>query len=181
MAVLGRKSAAVEKAKEGNRRPKPRRLLGGRDGSAGVTRYRLYRTAHSRVRDAIQNGYYFEAVTLCESMITDRIEARIQFLKRDEPEYHFIDTLGSRLSQWDLIEDARDGDAGKLIASITEWAKSRNIAVHQFVKVTNSCSELSPEERVVRTRECAEVGLDLVKRISAFVKRHNKWQGQESG
>ena len=46
----------------------------------GKTRYLLYRKGISRVKESIKSGYYLEAITLCESLIADRLESRLKFL-----------------------------------------------------------------------------------------------------
>ena len=42
----------------------------------GKARHELYRGALGHLKSAIEQGFYIEAVALCESVLSDRLEAR---------------------------------------------------------------------------------------------------------
>lgn len=63
-------------------RKHPERLTGGKGTKASLQRQELYRLANEQLEAAYSNGFYIECVSICESIIADRLEARLQFLRR---------------------------------------------------------------------------------------------------
>ena len=49
----------------------------------GSLRYRLFKSAGPHIEKSIREGYYCEAITIIESVITDRLESRLSFLKQN--------------------------------------------------------------------------------------------------
>lgn len=52
------------------------RAIAKEDNEVGLERYKLYKSAFSRINKAIKEEYYLEAITLVESILADRLESR---------------------------------------------------------------------------------------------------------
>jgi len=155
---------------------KPRRMLGGKNTKTGQDRYYLYKVANDRITESIKKGFYIEAISICESMITDRIEARIQYLKNDDPEKHIVDSLGNRRKFWKEIESLKNDEFTKLNEEIIKWSHRRNKAVHQYVKITDQDDEdVAIEKRMSEAKNTLDEGLKIMRRMSKFVYKHNDW------
>lgn len=157
---------------------KPKRLFGGKNSEASQKRYKLYAAANNQIKAAFEAGFYIECVSICESIIGDRIEARIQFIKHDDTKRHFVDAVGNRLTYLRSIEVENDPNLSALYNEITLWTRKRNEVIHQFVKVTDANHELSAEQRTALSKEAAEQGRDIMRRLSAFVRKLNDWEGR---
>lgn len=48
----------------------------------GTLRYNLFRQAKKRIERSIKEGYYCEAIAIIESVITDRLESQLSYLKQ---------------------------------------------------------------------------------------------------
>ncbi|MBK8182926.1 MAG: hypothetical protein IPK63_08495 [Candidatus Competibacteraceae bacterium] len=62
--------------------PKNRnRAIATADNNIGITRYQLYKRAYAKINESIKQGFYLEAISIIESLISDRLESRLTFLK----------------------------------------------------------------------------------------------------
>ena len=88
---------------------------------ANVLKGDRYKVAFERIKLAIANGFPFEAVALCESIIADRLLSNV----KGRRVYN-----DGRLKN--LVDRANLPD--KLRADLDKWRNQRNIAIHEFVK-----------------------------------------------
>jgi hypothetical protein len=170
---------AVTKAKINKvattKNPHPKRLVGGEGTSVARQRYDLYKLANEQLKAAYEAGFYIECVSICESIISDRIEARLQFLRRGTNKPSHIDSLGRLLKQVTDIEPEDQIELRAAYVSIREWGNARNETIHQFVKVTDQNPLADPKERIQQAKTAARQGVRLMRRISALVRKHNSW------
>jgi hypothetical protein len=136
----------------------------------GNTRYLLYRKGISRINDSINSGYYLEAITLCESLIADRLESRLKFLTNTD-KYSF-ETL------WNLQEGVRkyETDIGLISLinwNLDSWRKDRNNALHAIAKLEDKKIE-TWENRVERCKKVAKEGEAIRKEVFKIVGRLRK-------
>ena len=157
-------------------RKQPERLEGGQGTKVARQRYELYKLANEQLKSAYEAGFYIECVSICESIIADRIEARLQFLRRGTDKRSHIDSLGRLLKQVTDIEPEDQVELRDAYASIREWGNARNETIHQFVKVTEQNQDLDGNGRVRNAKTAARDGIRLMKMISALVRKHNKWK-----
>jgi hypothetical protein len=151
------------------------RLKGGKGTAVARQRYDLYKLANEQLKAAYDAGFYIECVSICESIIADRIEARLQFLRRDTEKPPYVASLGSLLKQ---VEDTRAEDKRDLIEAydaIREWSKARNATIHQFVKVTDRNQQSNGDDRIRQARAAARNGIRLMRKVSALIRKYNKW------
>ncbi|MDD3803532.1 MAG: hypothetical protein PHW02_03980 [bacterium] len=59
----------------------------------GIIRFKLYKEVMSRLDFAIKEGFYLEAITLLESIITDKLESRYCYLKKTSKGFHDLGNL----------------------------------------------------------------------------------------
>jgi hypothetical protein len=157
------------------KRPHSKRLTGGQGTAIAQQRYGLYKLANEQLKVAYEAGFYIECVSICESIISDRIEARLQFLRRDTDKPSHIDSLGRLLKQVTDIEPEDQIELRAAYVSIREWGNARNETIHQFVKVTDQNQGLDGKGRIRNAKTAARNGIRLMKMISTLVRKHNKW------
>jgi hypothetical protein len=157
------------------KRTPPQRLEGGKGTTVARQRFELYRSANEQFKAAFEAGFYIECVSICESIISDRLEARLQFLRRGTDKPSHIDSLGRLLKQ---VEDIEPEDMTELRAAylaIREWGTARNETIHQFVKVTDQNRLANAKDRINQAKTAARDGKALMKLISKLVKKNNNW------
>ncbi|MHB1156630.1 MAG: hypothetical protein ACYC26_07310 [Phycisphaerales bacterium] len=138
----------------------------------GPQRYKLYRCAHERIAEAIKKGFYLEAIALSESIISDRLEARRAWRNEQTPKAREFGTVG-RLAANRMGDLKEPPEMKEICKEVQAWAKTRNIALHQIVKVAEGDS--TPwEVRYENAKRSAIDGLRLCKRVSNIVQRLNK-------
>ncbi len=157
------------------KKPHPKRLVGGEGTSVARQRYDLYKLANEQLKRAYEAGFYIECVSICESIISDRIEARLQFLRRATDKPSHIDSLGRLLKQVEDIESQDQTELRAAYAAIRHWANARNETIHQFVKVTDQNHEATSKDRIQQGKMAAREGRVLMQLISKLIKKHNKW------
>lgn len=157
------------------KKPHSRRLTGGRGTDIARQRYDLYKLANEQLKAAYETGFYIECVSICESIISDRIEARLQFLRKSTEKPSHIDSLGRLLKQVEDIESEDQTELRAAYLSIREWGNARNETIHQFVKVTDQNHYINGRDRVSQAKAAALNGMRLMRQISKLVRKHNKW------
>jgi hypothetical protein len=152
-----------------------RRKDGGPNTEASRQRYELYKLAHEQYKRAYANGFFLECVCICDSIIADRLEARLQFLDQDRNEPTHIAALGPLLKDLDRKEVRDESDLLEVYSDIRTWSQKRNKVAHQFVKVTDGNEGLSIKKRLAFARKTAKEGMGLANRIKRLVQKKNKW------
>ena len=105
------------------------------DGNAA--KYFSYREAWGRIKQSIALGYYLEAVTLEESIISDRLISylvRVGAVKSDSKLQ--TQPLASLIREWKshVPETICDSFCHDLQSEIDDWRMRRNKVVHSMVK-----------------------------------------------
>lgn len=126
----------------------------------GQKRYWLYRSVIDRYNEAYKSGYYLEAITLMESLITDRLESLLVYHGLITPNKAFM-TLGSCIN---IIRRSQEILSEKLIDEIDEWKNSRNHALHEMAKIEEGDSAVF-NQRYVSLQSVAQKGYVLFNSI----------------
>ena len=108
---------------------KGKRAIAAPHVGVGLTCCQLYRKAWQRILSATAAGYYLEAVTLLESILTDRLESRASYLTGQNKGYQNLGPLVRTLQEHEVVAEFRP-----IIKEIDAWRKRRNQAVHEVVK-----------------------------------------------
>lgn len=129
----------------------------------------MYKSAYSRIAESSKAGFHLEAITIIESLISDRLESRLTFvLQRDFSFQH----LGS------LITKARQVETDPTLLNLVDqdldkWRKSRNKALHEMAKIADGDTS-SWQDRVNGLVPISEEGLKLLKTIEKQIRALKK-------
>lgn len=139
---------------------KKSRLLADNHES-GQLRYRTYKAAIERISYSIQEGFYLEAITICESVIADRLESRLNFIC-NTANYSFS-TLGR------LIEGIRNKEKDNNIISFVNhnldpWRRKRNNALHEMAKIEDGDSN-EWADKIIQCESIAKEGEQIRKML----------------
>jgi hypothetical protein len=162
-------------AKMNVKRQQPKRVPGGRGTKTAIQRHDLYRLANEQLKSAYAGGFYIECVSICESIIADRLESRLQFLRRETEQPTRISEIGKLLNQLGHIELPESLDLLATYEKIRVWSSARNEVIHQFVKITEKNQRLTPKGRARRAAKAARDGKSLMRQVSLLVRKHNKY------
>ena len=110
---------------------KDRRAKANND-EVGQLRYRTYKLSIDRINSSIDLGYYLEAITLCESLIADRLESRLNYLTQsDKYSFSMLFDMQNKISELET-----EGELNLVVNErLHAWRKKRNHALHQMAKI----------------------------------------------
>ena len=139
-------------------------------------RYLRYKLAFERLDEALEEGWLLEAISLEESIITDRL---LSIIGTD------VNAESSRQSLSNLIAQAKKAMTGSgapvegdIFNELDQWRDARNECVHGFCKLDDHAhSESSAEIFSEKMWETAKKGrelVDLVKHLSTQVKKDSR-------
>ena len=74
------------------------RVAGEKGSEQNELRSTLYCKAIERCTQAIKSGFHLEAITLCESMIADRIEALLQTIDHGHSNPAYVMSLSNAIT-----------------------------------------------------------------------------------
>jgi hypothetical protein len=134
-----------------------------------------YRYAYSQMKKAIEGKFYLEAITIQESIITDRLlnfVIRNEILIISDLEIHRSKASLNNLIK--LTEQHFDDDT--LINYLNEFRQSRNNCIHAMVKSYpgNPTQKVSEFQKLAR--ETSLSGKILTRRVDAWHTRMKKRQ-----
>ena len=150
------------------------RADGGPENSNGEKRRELYSKAIRKAKSAHKNRFFIEAISIWESIIADRLEARRQYLSPETKDKHVFGTLGKNVSRLRSEEATENKEMFACFEKINERADGRNVAVHELVKLDRDNLDNNWKKRYEALKKTSEAGFELSKEISALVKKHNK-------
>lgn len=134
----------------------------------GATRAELYRQVGGRMERAIREGFWLEAITLQESMVSDRLESLLESVYGKRMHRSLGPLLAAVRRLDGLTDDDRD-----LLARLGRWKDERNAALHMMVKFSDD-HDTSWSERLAGCREAALAGRQLRNEVDRWVRRRRK-------
>jgi hypothetical protein len=156
-----------------------------------VGKFYSYKEAWARIRLARKSGFYLEAITIEESIISDRLTS---FAVKDggvKIGHKSIRTLNNLADTWVQICNLKLSDLSvvkdsfkELQLRLNKWRKNRNTAVHGLVKAGNSKDSGNVENFLKLACLTALEGERLARDISRWVDsarremmlRNNEWE-----
>lgn len=168
------------------KKPNSRRAINVPGNDIGKRRQRIYAAGFRQLSSAISAGYYIEAIALCESLLSDRLEARRAWLARQQESKREFGTLGglARKLLGQSSKEAGDPIEGNKVVyeDCIKWADDRNKAIHEMFKLAEG-DESNWEVRYAALEAVAASGLKLTRKLSAAVKKSNtpKERGKSDG
>jgi hypothetical protein len=141
------------------------RALAPEASDVGMHRFNLYKSAFDRINAALADGYHLEAITLIESLITDRLESRLTYVKKSDFSFK---TLGAVISETRRVEP--DTDLKNLVSDdLDSWRKARNKAIHELVKLSDTDTTPWTERTKTLAPTCKE-GYRILRAIDKRMK-----------
>lgn len=141
--------------------------------NGNVNKYYSYREAMTRIKLAIENGYYFEAITIEESILCDRLLSYLigtqNFpMKEDENIFRGSKTnLGNLLN---LLKKSHPKPINiknylDMHEAIDNWRKKRNECIHSIVKSFPGKPTINIDDFLFLAKETSIEGKNLCKVI----------------
>lgn len=112
----------------------------------------LHKYAHNRINMAIEQEFYLEAITLTESIISDRL-SMVLYLRGEKAKSKTLNKLVVLSSA--ILPDT-------LSHRIDEWRQLRNFALHNLVRSSPIDKQVSPSEFNTKAKDIAISGNKLV-------------------
>ena len=147
--------------------PKQRtRALANQGTPVGAMRYSLYKQAYTRIAEASEQGFHLEAISVIESLVSDRLESRLSFLKGHDFSFKNLGPLITEMRRLESDEDLR-----KLVdQDLDEWRKSRNRDVHEMAKMADGDFSTWAD----RAKELIPIGKKGLSCLRAIDKRYRE-------
>ena len=128
----------------------------------GLQRSFVIRDAIDRYKKALKSGFYLEAITIAESLITDRMESRAVFLGMKDSSFQTIGVLCKKLKE--------DSILSALLPEIDDWRKLRNNALHALAKIEDG-DYTSFQKKYHDTQAVAENGIKIFRKLDRTLKK----------
>ncbi|WP_144266123.1 hypothetical protein [Pleurocapsa sp. PCC 7327] len=145
-----------------------------------INKYESYREAWSRIKLAQENHFFLEAITIQESIISDRL---ISFLSRPEAlnppskrKNGQFPSLNQLIKQWrsEFPHALQSGSYSDLISAVDQWRRTRNEAIHAIVKSEPGEPTQPIDSFLQKAKEAAEEGEKLTREVCKWCKRGKK-------
>lgn len=146
-----------------------------RTPEGNVTKNLSYREAWSRIKKAQEQGFYLEAVTLEESIITDRLISYLVGVGaiNRAVELNNYPGFAQLIQKW-KIQNPNPINIQKycdLQTAVDEWRRYRNQVVHGMVKSHPGTATDNVMDFLEKAKLTAEQGKMLARAVSYWVKR----------
>ena len=137
-----------------------------------IPKYLSYTKAWERINSALEAGFHLEAITIEESIISDRLLSYVLGVAPSS-KAHKKSGLGELINHWrkhagDSLIKPDGSDLGKIT---DEWRKKRNKAVHGLVKSAPGTSTMAPDDFFELARQAAEEGKKLAREIQNWHRK----------
>lgn len=145
-----------------------------REIRGNAAKFWSYREAWSRIKQAQEQGFYLEAVTIEESIITDRLISylvSVGMIEQAEKPGHypsFAELIRLWGQQCPLVEPQ---ESQNLEAKIDRWRQRRNKVVHGIVKLPEDAAPDTIVSFVEEAKQTAEEGEQLARAVANWVRR----------
>jgi Arc/MetJ-type ribon-helix-helix transcriptional regulator len=142
--------------------------------SGNANKYESYREAWSRIKQAQENQFFLEAITIQESIISDRL---ISFLASSNAKNILTKdkrgrwpSFGNLIQRWASefpkgVPYGKSPDQINLIAVVDQWRNNRNDAIHAIVKSEPGEPTQGIDLFLKTAKEVAERGERLAKEV----------------
>ena len=136
-------------------------------------RYLRYKLAFDRLDEALEQGWLLEAISLEESIITDRL---LSILQTKGVAASSRQSLGNLIAQTKkAITGSGELIEGDAFHELDQWRDARNECVHGFCKLDeHAYAENSAEifsDKMWQTAKKGRELVDLVKHLSTKIKK----------
>jgi len=140
-------------------------------------KFERYTEAFSRIDSSIKSGHYFEAITIEESIINDRVASFLSATESLSNKYIYRQGFASLIMLWKLSiknpgsvwEDCED-----LISKVNKWRVKRNTYIHGLVKFPYQQAKVVETMKFIKGAKLTALeGKELSRRVSEWRKRQS--------
>lgn len=136
-----------------------------------VTKYLSYREAWTRIKQAQSQGFYLEAVTIVESIITDRLTSYLISIGEIQPTaVKIYPTFKKLIDIWKQHYTVDTQDCRDLQIAVDKWREQRNKVVHGMVKSHPGTATNSIVDFLLEAKLTAAEGERLARAVSKWVQ-----------
>ncbi|MSZ94763.1 MAG: hypothetical protein F2587_00860 [Actinobacteria bacterium] len=115
---------------------------------------------HFKIKQAIQMGFFLEAIALIDSVSTDRFES---ILSRATGKELVFRELAATIKEFKILK-IQFIDDHSLVDEFEKWIHSRNRWIHEFARLAEN-ENMNYRDRRKATQACAIAGHELLKRL----------------
>ena len=158
------------------------RVPGEKTSIQNNRRKELYTKGFNQIRNAYDKGFFIESITIIDSMITDRLEAYVQFLLYGEDKQFKSESLFNALKSFGSVtkeKGVRDEEFKQIYNKIESWVPKRNNAVHEFVIIRQESLDDSVDVRLQKLKDTADEGLLLVRLVMSYTSKRIRIPNEE--
>lgn len=130
-----------------------------------------YAEAWRRIKAAREGGHHFEAVTICESILSDRLLSYVAGVK-PATKLHTHSPFSKLIAEWRALAGQQlvDG-AADLGKEVDAWRVARNVIVHGLVKAAPGAATEPVDSFLERAAEAAREGERLARKVSDWHRK----------
>ena len=136
------------------------------------SKYLSYTKAWKRINDSMEAGFHLEAITIEESIISDRLLSYVLGVAPSS-KVHGKSGLSELITHWrkHAGPSLMKSDGSDLGKSTDAWRTKRNTAVHGLVKSSPGTPTMQPNDFFELARQTAEEGKILAREIQNWHKK----------
>ena len=134
-----------------------------------ISRNEIYQDALTRISNAIKDGYFLEAITLEESLITNCFYNFLVAKKVKKIDSSFFKLLGT----YKKSKFNKSITTSILIDDLNTWRKNRNTSLHGFVTSREDIFTKSQEQFISFSEKTANIGYDLTCKVIDWYKQES--------
>jgi len=140
--------------------------------ATNTAKYLSYAEAWRRIKAATAQGFHFEVVTLCESIISDRLLSYVRGFNPSS-KANVRTQFASLISEWRklAVRDLPPYGASDLGAAVNTWREERNAVVHSLTKSEPGTPTSQLQSFITRAEQAAKAGEGLARAVSNWHKR----------
>lgn len=137
-------------------------------------RQAIISAAYSWIKKSMQDKFYVEAVSIIESLISDRLESRLSFLMGQNVGFQNLGTLvdktyaeetkNAAYGDNEIMTILKDPNNTDNYGDIERWTKRRNQVIHEIGKV-EAGNFIPFDEKLEKAKEVAKKGLVLLRKL----------------
>ena len=138
-----------------------------------IAKWHSYTEAWRRIKLANEGGFYFETVTICESIISDRLLSYLNGAqgKKFDTKTGFVTLVNAWSKSIQVAPDtgsASNKQSADLCNRVNEWRVARNHVVHGLAKSMPGTATKDLHEFLTQTKNTAETGTALARLVSKW-------------
>lgn len=143
-----------------------KRAASSPDNDVSRERYELYKATFEWIAKSISEGFYLEAISLEESLITDRLESYLTWLTEIDFGFMNLGTLQKAIEKHETDVVLRL----LVLDELEQWRRARNKAAHEMVKIEDG-RKVCWNDRMQINQHVAETGLELIRKIDRQTRK----------